>query len=143
MSQSRHSLIVYFAIGVSLICYPQASNAGIAEGSSCTQASGSIDKKDLSATSSAIAKQMNVAAVEILGVMAEGRWKIIHVDPKELDEAFLFYDKDPRIGHYVTLFAGAVKKDEGPKIVSWVQNNARGIPQHLADCFAASVTEAQ
>ena len=89
----------------------------------------------------AIAKQMHVPIVDVLKSFRFGGWSIIYVATHQADEAFLFYAHDPLRSHYVTLWSGRARLDEGQVIRKWVEKNAPGIPSKLAGCFAWHVTK--
>jgi hypothetical protein len=91
----------------------------------------------------AIAKQLNVANVDILQLFALGKWKIIYVDTHQSDETFLFYNRDPRTGHYLSLWSGAAAPFEEQEIKGWVLKNVPSIPVPLAGCFAWHVTKSR
>lgn len=90
-----------------------------------------------------IAKQLGVEKIEVLRSLKVRSWDILLVETHVSDEPFLFYSKDPLSSHYVTLWSGAARRDEGKAIRAWTLKNAPGIPSELASCFVWLVTEGQ
>ena len=114
-----------------------APNASPAPCTGVDQKISDVRKAELAAP---IAAQLNMGEVAILGSMRLKDWSIVYVNPHNADEGFLFFKGSPSTTHYITLRAGAARKDEGKAIDQWVLENAPGIPERLAACFGWSVT---
>lgn len=87
-----------------------------------------------------IAKQLGVRSTEVLESFRADKWTILLVGAPQADDLFLFYSQSPIDHHYITLWAGAAREDEEDQIRTWVLQNAKGIPNQLASCFAWHVT---
>ena len=106
----------------------------------CSGINRQLDNERKAVLAPAIANQLQASAVDVLQLFKMGNWSIIYVDTHDADEVFLFYAADPLTSHYTTLWSGAAAKNEESKIRNWVINNAPGIPNRLAGCFAWHVT---
>jgi hypothetical protein len=109
--------------------------------SPCDGVDRSLTTERRAALAPAIVKQLHVSIVDVLQSFRFGGWSIIYVATHQADEAFLFYARDPLKSHYVTLWSGGARLDEGQAIKDWVLKNAPSIPSKLADCFAWHVTK--
>jgi hypothetical protein len=89
----------------------------------------------------AIAVQLETNSVDVREAYRYGEWRIVYVVTKDSDPPFLFYRGDPLQTNYVTYWSGGARRDEGPEIERWVLENAPGIPEPLAACFAYRVTQ--
>ena len=87
----------------------------------------------------AIASQLHINEVTILGSFRYLGWYIIHAETPTSDPPFLFFNGDPVDHRYVALWSGAAMVGEGPTIKHWVLKNAQGIPTALASCFSYRV----
>jgi hypothetical protein len=83
-----------------------------------------------------VADQIGVNSVTILKLFRSKDWKILYVEPYNLDNIFLFYDGEFKKEHYVTSWSGAAYLNEQKSILDWTQTNASGIPLALAKCFS-------
>ena len=89
----------------------------------------------------AIKKQLELKSVDVLQSFQKEGWTIVYVDTHISDEPYLFYASDPiQALHPVTQWSGAAMIFETSAIEHWVFDNAPGIPQSLASCFAWEVT---
>lgn len=89
----------------------------------------------------AIARQQQRETVSVFESFKAGGWSIIFSDASVGDSPYFFYSKDPLKGaEPVTVWSGGATLYETGEIVDWVKQEAPGIPQRLANCFAWSVT---
>ena len=88
-----------------------------------------------------IAKQVKLEKVAVIKSFRFKDWYIIHIGTYVSDDMFLFYHGDPVNHMYVTDWGGAAGIDETDEIKAWVIENAKGIPDSLAACFAWHVTK--
>jgi hypothetical protein len=109
--------------------------------SPCTSLDRGISDARKAEIAAPIAAQLKTDRVDILGYTRLKGWSIIHVEPTNADDAFLFFKSDPGKSHYVTLWAGAATIFEEQAIKQWVLKNAHGIPEKLAACIAWGVTQ--
>jgi len=103
--------------------------------SPCSGVDHSLTTKRSVALAPEIAKQLHVPIVDVLQSFRFGGWSIIYVNTHQSDEVFLFYAHDPLRDHYVTLWSGAARIDEGQWIKEWVGKMPMGF---LQDSPAAS-----
>jgi hypothetical protein len=134
-------LIPAVAIVLLLGCIISMVPNAEADGSSCGGVDRGLSDEHKAALATAIAKQLNVSKVDVLGSFKSGDWSIINVDSHEADEAFLFYAENPLTNHYITLWSGAATTNEEASIRDWALKNAPKIPSQLATCFAWYVTK--
>ncbi|WP_243311782.1 hypothetical protein [Fundidesulfovibrio agrisoli] len=90
-----------------------------------------------------IKKQLNAPSIKILQYFYFGDWSIVYVETQISDNPFLFYSGNPLQSDFVTIWSGAATIYEEDEIKRWVLENAPGIPESLADCFAWHVTKAR
>jgi len=107
----------------------------------CATIDQSLTANQKQAWSPAIAKQLQVATVDVLQVFRQGNWRIVYVDTHRSDNGFLFYRADPRRSRYITIWAGVAQSNEETSIAQWAVANVPGIPMALAQCFAWHVTQ--
>jgi hypothetical protein len=82
-----------------------------------------------------------VQAGDVLHVFRFKGWHIVHVISHATDEPYAFYARDPaQAPGYLTVWAGAAAMGEEKTIKKSVSDNAPGIPEKLAACFAWYVT---
>lgn len=89
----------------------------------------------------AIAKQLKLEKVVVQEIFKLKGWSIIHVGTFVSDDMFLFYKGDPAKQPYIAEWGGAAATHETEEIKAWVLENAKGIPENLAYCFAWHVTK--
>jgi hypothetical protein len=109
----------------------------------CDSVSRSLPNDRKAQLSAIAAGQLNATRVEVPEYFQFAGWRIIYVVPPAADEAYLFYRGDPKPANFVTQWSGAARTDEQSEIERWVLHNAKGIPKHLASCFAYHVTLAR
>lgn len=107
----------------------------------CTGVDRSLSPARKQALKLAIAKQLKLENPEIVKSFQAKGWFIIHVATGVSDDMFLFYNGDPINHTAVTDWGGAAAIDETDEIKAWVIENAKGIPDELATCFAWHVTK--
>jgi len=121
--------------------------AGIAvfdvEASPCSGINRSIDASRKAELAGPIAAQLKTDHVTVLSSMGFKDWSIIYVETPGSDPPFLFFKGNPDKTHYMTLWSGAATIYEEQAIKQWTLENAPGIPERLAVCFAWSVTQTQ
>jgi len=88
-----------------------------------------------------LARQLKVQSVDVLQSFRYLNGYIIYVDTHVSDETFLFFAADPLKSRYLALWAGGAAASEESEIERWVRQNARGLSQKLAACFAFHVTK--
>jgi hypothetical protein len=89
----------------------------------------------------AVAKEQNRKAVKVFESLSSNGWVILYTDASDGDEPYMFYSSDPlKGGHLVTIWSGAAAIFETSGIRKWVKDNAPGIPDKIASCFAWHVT---
>ena len=88
-------------------------------------------------------KRMPKRDISLIKYLSSNNWIIIYIDAPPSDPAFLFYKGLPEHRKFITLWAGAARKDEENDIFNWTRNNAPGIPEPLARCFAWYVTNSR
>lgn len=131
MRRSLRSFHGVAAIAVTLLAMP-------ANAADCWQSRLSAAPAGLGAKA---AHDMGVTSATVLERVTNGAWTILHVEPSQLDNAYLFYASDPaRADKFLTLWAGAAAPDERAEVLDWTLKNAPGIPLPLARCFARHVT---
>jgi hypothetical protein len=107
----------------------------------CNGVNRDLTSERRTALAAEIAKQLHAISVEVLQSFRLGDWSIIYADTHQSDDVYLFYDHDPAVSHYVTLWSGAAARDEEKSIRTWVLKNTPGIPTSLASCFSWHVTK--
>ncbi|MBO9666412.1 MAG: hypothetical protein J7501_06320 [Bdellovibrio sp.] len=93
-----------------------------------------------------VAKQLKrdnqaVQTVNVLESYQLDNWRILKVDTKVGDIAYLFYSDSPLVGNYINLWAGVARPDETAEIELWVKKNVSKLPPKLAKCFSWQVTK--
>ena len=83
-----------------------------------------------------IARQLNVDNVNVLSLFENQSWSVVYVETDIADNAFIFYSGDIYTDNFVTLWSGAAEISEEKNIAQWAEDNAKGIPDELARCFA-------
>ncbi|MBV2169539.1 MAG: hypothetical protein KUL82_12610 [Bdellovibrio sp.] len=81
-----------------------------------------------------------ISDVEILKIFKSGSWSMIYVGTKVSDETILFYKRDPLKSSFIAKWSGAAMVGEDKELEIWARQNAVGIPDRLAKCFAWYVT---
>ncbi len=128
------------AVRSALIAVFVIATFGACAATPCDGVDHSLTTERRVALAPAIARQLHVPVVDLLQSFRLHGWSIIYVETYQSDEAFLFYPHNPLRNHYVTLWSGAARTDEGKQIKKWAEKNAPGIPLKLAKCFAWYVT---
>jgi hypothetical protein len=126
---------------LSLALLAMTASLAHASASPCDGVSRELSNSRKASLAPVIAKQLGVSAVDVLQSFQLDTWDIVSVDTHQSDEVFLFYAHDPAGSRYVTMWSGGAMSDEEKSIKSWVVNNAPGIPEKLASCFAWHVTK--
>jgi hypothetical protein len=130
-------------IGTCLLLIFYLALASSALGAPCSQVDRSLNEKTKLALAPVIATQLDVEYVDVLQSYRLDAWSIIYVDAHKGDELFLFYAKNPLNEKYITMWSGAVSRNEEKEIKDWALKNAPSIPIQLASCFAWQVTVAR
>ena len=107
----------------------------------CKEIERGITKERRLALAPNVAKQLNVANVDILQLWQMNEWSILYADTHETDEVYLFYSKEPLVNRYIVTWSGAARIDEYEEIKKWTIKNAPNIPLKLAECFSLHVTK--
>ena len=71
---------------------------------------------------------------KVLHAYRLGNWYLFNVDTRVADEAYVFFRGDPLTRHYAALWEGG--SGSQPELRTWARQNAPGIPEALAKCFA-------
>lgn len=88
-----------------------------------------------------IARERKFKEVKVFDSFAYRDWFILFTDASVGDEPYLFYSEDPvKGGHTVAVWSGAATIFETSEMEQWTKENAPGIPDKLASCFAWHVT---
>lgn len=92
--------------------------------------------------SSEIGEYIEVSRISVVRLFKKYDWKIIYIEPSHEEPAYLFYKGDPLLSEYVLLWSGVTMHtaEEEAEIKVWLIENAKGIPDDLAACFAWYVT---
>jgi hypothetical protein len=87
-----------------------------------------------------IARHESLEKVGVLSSFTFGGWHIIEIENYVSDEPYLFYRADPSSSRSIAAWSGAATIFETTDVEKWTVENAPGIPQKLASCFAWHVT---
>jgi hypothetical protein len=89
----------------------------------------------------AIAKQQKVKKVSVFASFTSGGWFVVFSDASVGDSPYFFYSSNPTKGAKpLAAWSGAATIFETSEVAEWVKQNAPGIPERLANCFAWHVT---
>jgi len=86
------------------------------------------------------AEQFRDPKAKALQSFAYEGWNIVYVEFGKSDPAFVFYRGDPLGSGHVAVWGAAAGLDETSQIKEWTVENAPGIPNQLARCFAWRVS---
>ncbi|EGO8358316.1 hypothetical protein EYW98_02000 [Escherichia coli] len=108
----------------------------------CEGLNGDLPAAQLIPLKKNIARQLNsemeqiveVNKIEILSFDTLHEWSVVGVATGVSDDALLIYKGNITNTDYVALFAGAVSVDDD--MIKWINQQAPGIPDSLAQCFA-------
>jgi hypothetical protein len=128
---------ILFAI--SLLAAP-ASGVAAPTQDRCEEVDRRLPEREQSALNIAVSRQLHQPGSTVLRSFRLRRWRILFVQPPQLDPAFLFFRGRPDAASYVTLWAGSAAPGEEREVRAWITRNAQGIPPALAECFVGSVT---
>lgn len=132
----------YFVIRfVSVILFLFMSDSFYAK-NPCEGLKGNLPAAQLIPLKKNIARQLNsemeqvveVNKVQIFSFDTLQEWSIIGVVTGVSDDALLIYKGNITNTDYVALFSGAVSVDDD--MIQWINQQAPGIPDKLAQCFA-------
>lgn len=108
--------------------------------SPCSGIKHDLSSKQKAALAPLIAKQMGHDKVDVLRSLQYGEWRILYVVTNVSDDQYVFYSHHPAKSRYITTWGGVATSDEEKAIKNWTIQNAPGIPERLAACFAWNVT---
>lgn len=89
----------------------------------------------------AIAKQQKLKKVTVFASFKSDGWFVVFSDASVGDSPYFVYSSNPTKGAKpTTAWSGAATIFETSEVAEWVKQNAPGIPERLANCFAWHVT---
>ena len=89
----------------------------------------------------AIAKQRKLKKVSVFASFKSDGWFIVLSDASVGDSPYFFYSKNPiRGAKPLAAWSGTATIFETSEVAEWIKQNASGIPERLANCFAWHVT---
>jgi hypothetical protein len=106
----------------------------------CSGVSRELSDQEGKSLAPVIALQLGYKEVHVLQRFNYETWNIVYVETYQSDEAFLFYDGNPLTHRYITTWGGGASRDEEDSVKRWIIENAHGVPDKLATCFAWHVT---
>jgi len=83
-----------------------------------------------------ISKRKHSLGAEAVQSFRSGQWRVVYVTYPNAEPAYHFHDSS----RSVTVWGGAATIFDAPDIKRWIREQAPGIPQRLAHCFAWHVT---
>lgn len=123
-------MIRYLCVFLILVC-----NSSLAE-SHCENNIVQLDGNKSLVLKRNISKQVDVESVNIISIFSDRDWSVIYIETDVADNAFLFYPGNIYKGRFATLWSGAAGIAEEESLFQWAKDNAHGISDSLAHCFA-------
>ena len=88
-----------------------------------------------------IAKQQKLKKVTVFASFKSNGWSVVFSDASVGDSPYFFYSNNPMKGAKpLAAWSGAATIFETSEVAEWAKQNAPGIPERLAYCFAWHVT---
>jgi hypothetical protein len=87
-----------------------------------------------------VAAQLSDPKAKALRTFSFDGWEIVEVMLGNARKAFVFYSSDPLRSDTVAIWRGDTDLDGVSQAREWTTENAPGIPNQLARCFAVRVT---
>lgn len=107
----------------------------------CTGVDRGLTAKQQAQLEAAVAKQQKLKKVSVFESFKSDGWYIVFSDASVGDSPYFFYSKNPMKGAKpLTAWSGSATIFETSEVAEWVKQNASGIPERLANCFAWHVT---
>jgi hypothetical protein len=107
----------------------------------CTGIDRHLPARQIAALAPIVSKQLHTESAKVVQSYRYRGWYMLYVATDVSDPPFLFYQGKPGPKNFRTMWSGAAAKNDGPEIVKWTRQNAKGIPAKLAECFAWQVTQ--
>ncbi|MBU9845952.1 hypothetical protein [Rahnella ecdela] len=128
------NIIVFFLFVIAMACDTSCASPY------CEEMRGKFSDEQIDSLKINVSRQLMIGGVTIISLFKKQKWSVAYVETDFADDVFLFYHGDVYKDNFITTWSGVAEISEEHSIAKWAEDNATGIPEDLAECFAWYLT---